>query len=61
MEAFEGLSHLSSTPSSIPTQRCLSLLAAGRQHPTTSERAYMLLQLLKAVGELHARGSANGS
>ena len=61
MEAFEGLSHLSNIPYSIPTQRCLSLLDARRQHPTSSERAYMFLQLLKAVGELHARGSAHGS
>ena len=61
MEAFEGLSHLSSTSYSTPTQRCLSLLDARRQHPTSSERAYMFLQLLKAVSELHSRGSANGS
>ena len=61
MEAFEGPSHLSSTPYSIPTQRCMSLLDARRQHPTISERAYMFLQLLKAVSELHARGSAHGS
>jgi hypothetical protein len=61
MEAFEGLSHLSSPPSSIATQRCLSLLAARRQHSTSSERAYMFLQLLKALSELHSRGSANGS
>ena len=60
MEAFEGPSHLSSTSSSIATQRCVSLLAARRQLPTSSERAYMILQLLNAVGELHTRGSAHG-
>ena len=61
MEAFEGLSHLSNTSYSIPTQRCLSLLDARRQPSTSLERACMLFQLLKAVGELHARGSAHGS
>ena len=61
MEAFEGLSHLSNTSYSIPTQRCLSLLDARRLPSTSSERACMLFQLLKAVGELHSRGSAHGS
>ena len=60
MEAFEGPSHLSSTSSSTATQRCVSLLAARRQLPTSSERAYMTLQLLNAVGEPHTRGSARG-
>ena len=60
MEAFEGPSHLSSTSSSTANQRCVSLLAARRQLPTSSERAYMILQLLNAVGELHTRGSAHG-
>ena len=60
MEAFEGPSHLSSTSSSTAIQRCVSLLAARRQLPTSSERAYMILQLLNAVGKLHTRGSAHG-
>ena len=47
MEAFEGLSHLSNSSYSIPTQRCLSLLDARRQPSTSSERAYMFLQLLR--------------
>jgi len=51
---------MSSTCYFIATQRRLSLLAARRQHPTSSERAHMTLQLLKAVGELHTRGSAYG-
>jgi hypothetical protein len=51
---------MSSTCYSIATQRRLSLMAARRQHPTSSERAHMTLQLLKAVGELHTRGSAHG-
>ena len=38
----------------------MSLLDAWRQHPTSSELACMTLQLLKAVGELHTRGSAYG-
>ena len=38
----------------------MSLLDARRQNPTSSERAYMTLQLLKAVGEPHTRGSAHG-
>ena len=59
--AFEGLSHLSNTSYSTATQRCLSLLDARRQHPTSSELAYMTLQLLKAVKELHTLGSANGN
>ena len=60
MEAFEGPSHLSSTSSSTAIQRCVSLLAARKQLPTSSERAYMILKLLNAVGKLHTRGSAHG-
>ena len=50
---------MNNTYYSITTQRCFSLLDATRQHPISSELAYMTLQLLKAVGELHTRGSAH--
>ena len=61
IETFEGFSYINDKYYYLSTNQSFSLLDALRQYPTTSELAYMMLQLLKAVGELHTLGFAHGN
>ena len=61
IETFEGFKYVNDSFYYLSTHRSLSLLDAMRQYPNTQELAYMMLQLIKAVEELHTLGFAHGN